>query len=91
MNPIQNLDEPTFAHELAKTQPSAFELYKAHEKKLKSLRRFLIEELRRKPGQSINIVITSPVTNLEQGIDILLRSVNEDRLKRKLEPYSINY
>ena len=89
MNKAENLSELATAWTLSKNQVAAMDLHLAYEKKLMSIKRFLIEELRQYPNEPVRIITNSPFNVIPDEVALLLHLVNQSRLKRKLEPLSI--
>lgn len=84
------LDELTTAYQLTKAKPTAWELHELHIKG--TLRRYLIEELRTKPGKEVVIKIDGAqnVTD-DDFLNILLMLVNNKRRAERKSPLAINY
>lgn len=87
---MDNLEELAFAYQLTKAPVSIWGLHQVHRNRILALRKYLIEELRTKPGEEVIISIggAASVSN-EDFLDILLVLVNEKRASKGLQ--SIKY
>ena len=83
-------DELETACLLASSPVSALELHQEHERRLKSLRKWLISELTEKTNEAPTFTIVGPGRpSNEEFVELLIDLVNEQRVQKRLEPLSI--